>query len=153
MRYPAAIFLLAVLFSFCAPFLASGCGSAGGGVGFDIDGRPLGQHAPSPFAGRWSGAWAEMDSDWRGTITMTIDARGSLTLVLIDAAGQTTAAGSGSVTRTGVLKAVYRRTDGPRLTARGAVAVEADGRLRGRLETFDGDRRLGWATLELVRQQ
>jgi hypothetical protein len=145
--------LLALFFSVCASVLAAGCGGASVGVGFDIDGRPLGRVAPSPFAGFWAGDWSEVAGARAGTIDLTISPAGAVTVEIRDGSTGAIARGVGKISSGGSFSGTYRFPGGPRLTVRGTLAIDADARLRGSIERFEGARSAGAVTLDLVRQE
>lgn len=152
MRRPRIATPLLLLVSCCVSFYLSGCGSTQVGIGFDIDGRPLGHAAPSPFAGRWSGAWSEVEGEQAGTIELSISAAGAVTVVVQDGSTGAIARGVGKVAPGGQFSGTYRFSGGPRLTLQGTLAIEAGTQLRGLVERFEGTRSVGAVTLGLVRQ-
>jgi hypothetical protein len=131
----------------------AGCGSSGGGTGFDIDGRPIGPAQPSPFAGRWSGQWIDPNVPAGGTLNATISQSGGLTLAISDPATGATGSGSGSITRAGSLTAHYRYAGGAELSATGTVTIGAGEHLLGQFEVSASGERLGSGRFDLIRNR
>jgi hypothetical protein len=131
--------------------ILTGCGSSGGGPGFDIDGRPIGPAQPSPFAGRWSGQWIDPNVPGGGTLNATISQSGGLTLAVSDPATGATGSGSGSITRAGSLTARYRYAGGAERSATGTVTIGANEHLLGQFEVSASGERFGSGRFDLVR--